>query len=255
MSKALATAGERGVVLTHALVGFRDDLAKAKKKDEERYGLDTDQHEQFDGIALAMLTELGWTPPKKKGKEPKADQAQLDWTKDQPTRRAKVQCLACARNFAVPAGEHLVACPDCGTIHLVKSDGQTVYKRLPVETMPDHLLALLNRKNNPELKQLSPKEAAKLAEWMLAHPHHTSAPELVKKGERVADPAVPGSGNALRIDCSLKTLAGTECAGFDSTDTPGTSVCSNCGQKYVVSIEDGRALIRLWSQADEDVQG
>jgi predicted RNA-binding Zn-ribbon protein involved in translation (DUF1610 family) len=243
-----------GVVIT-SLVEFRKELGKLKKKTAEK-NLDVADIEEHDAAAKDALEQLGWKPTPAKGKGSRAEVVDtIDMF--EPGKAAppapRVQCLTCSRNFAVPAGEEVVrACPDCGTIHSVKaSEDGTVFRRRKLVTPPEDILALLLREKDPQLKKLSAKEKARLELWKKENPDYTTNPELVKPGDRVADPAVPGSGNPLRIDCSSPTLAGTECSGFDSTDTPGQAVCPKCGQKYVVSIElDGKPLVRLFDPAD-----
>lgn len=260
--QTLPIEGVRGQVLTRALCVFRDALGKQKKKDEETFGLDTEQHEQFDGIAEAMLGELGWKPRKKgTSSDAPSDPTQMDFTKDQsamPTPRgARVKCLGCTRSFAVPHGADVLRrCPDCAAIHQVSADEEgTVFKLRHLVQPPDDVLALLLRSKDKQLAKLLPKEKRALDAWLNEHPDHMTNAELVERGDRVADPEVPGSGNALRIVC--RAVTGVECEGFDATDTPGAALCPSCGQKYVVELVAGdalvgdRVLVRSWSIDDE----
>lgn len=257
----LQTHGTRGQVLTMALVGYRKALAAQQKKDEETFGLDTEQHEQFDGIAHAMLKELGWSPPTKKAK-PVADEKQMDWTKDQnaaahattPAVKARVDCVRCKRRFAVPTGTEVdVACPDCGTVHQVSSsDDGTLFRLRERPQMPTHIAELWIKKKDPQAHGKLTKNMKRTLEAWLAEERNAlwiEAAELVARGERCANPEVPGSGNPLRLVC--RALMGNECDGFDTTDTPGESICPTCGQKYVVELIDGKCIARPWSIDDQ----
>jgi predicted RNA-binding Zn-ribbon protein involved in translation (DUF1610 family) len=240
-------------VLKHCLLVAAGVAKKARKKDEE-LGLDTTEHELFEVETKRFLKQLGWTAKGERAEDP----AQLDFTKDAAAagvrRGPRVDCTTCATGFAVPVGEkQRRRCPGCGDVYEVTSDEDGVVTFMKKREQMPTKIAELWSKAKQKLK-LSKVHRHELDEWLGANPDWIESPELVERGARVADPDVPGSGNPLRIDCSSPTLAGTECSGFDATDTPGSSVCPKCGQKYVVSIEDGRPLVRLWSQADEDVQ-
>lgn len=242
-------------VVTTALVEFRDDLAKLKKKLTKK-GLDTHEAEQHDAAAADLLSQLGWKPtPKGRGSNAEVvdDNLPLPFGEKSgapaaPVSRAKIHCKGpeCTRLFAVPPGDHLRACPDCGAVHRVKSDEDgTIHFEKLLQQPPDEILQLMLRAKSEDLAPLTKLEEKRLQKWVREHPDHVANAELVVRGERCADPDMPGSGNPLRIDCSR--IAGTSCAGFDSTDTPGASVCPSCGHKYVVSIElDGKVLVRPW---------
>lgn len=247
------------LVLTKSLVGFRKDLAKAMKKDEEEFGVDTDQHEVLDAVAHAMLKQLGWQPPapkeKKDGKPKKADKAQMDWTKDQaaepPGPRARIDCLGCKRQFAVEEGMEVnVACPDCGAVHQVNSSMGTVSRIRPRPQMPTHIYELWVQSKDAKAWKKAPKvRRVTLDTWLSDHPLWIESPELVPRGARVADPDVPGSGNPLRIVC--RDRVGTECDGFDTFDTPGRAQCTSCAQPYKIELVEGKLNVTTWSLDDE----
>lgn len=175
-----------------------------------------------------------------------------DASADAPPRMARVECLVCSRHFAVPVGDTIRSCPDCGTSHRVKADAEGIlYHRRILVVAPPEILELIRRKQdaNEKGEELPPKDAAELDAWLKANPDYVI--EQALPGDRVADPAVPGSGNPLRFDCSAATLSGNECDGFDGFDTPGQSVCPKCGNKYVVEILNGIILQRPWRPEDD----
>lgn len=239
-------------VLKHALLVANVAAAKAKKKDEE-FGLDTTEHERFDVAVKGFLKQLGWTA---KGEAPR-DPAQLDFTKDKSAEpivpRVRIDCLGCRRLLAVPEGKDVdVACPDCGAVHQVSSSEGVLSRIRPRPVMPTHIYELwVQSKDKPLWKNQSKVRRMALNDW-LNNPDHAlwiESPELVARGERVANPEVVGSGNPLRVDCAA--LVGTECGGFDSFDTPGATVCGTCGQKYKVEVVEGQLNVTAWSVDDE----
>lgn len=231
----LDVTGMREQAVKQGLLLLRDELKRSQKKDEEKFGLHSDGKDLLEEAALDVLEQLGWRPTKKGSAEVIRDPRQLEAPLGAAARQARVKCLVCARSFAVPAGEALRACPDCGAVHRVKSDDEgTVFQRRQVIAPPDEILQLMIREQSQDLAPLSHDEVSQLAEWRSKNPDHVRNPEEVERGDRVADPAVPGSGNPLRIDCH--SLVGNECQGFDATDTPGATVCPACGQKYSVLL-------------------
>lgn len=240
-------------VLVHSLQIGRATAKKARKKDEE-LGLDTTEHERFEAEAKRLLGALGHG----EGHDPR----QMDWTKDQNAAaaerpaavKARIDCIGCKRLFAVPSGAEVdVACPDCGTVHQVSSseDG-TLFRIRERPQMPTHIAELWIKRKDPKTHGKLTKNMTRTLDAWLNEERNAlwiEAAELVARGERVANPDVPGSGNPLRIVC--RALMGNECDGFDTTDTPGESLCNTCGQKYVVELIDGKCIARPWSIDDQ----
>lgn len=244
------------VVLTQALITYRAELKKARKKDEDM-GIPTQSHQDRDRAAHDLLDQIGWKPKDTSaGKiEVVDDKRQIplplgDQNDGARVVQAKVQCLACSRMFAVPVGDVTRSCPDCGTTHRVKADatGEVVYHKDLVKA-PDEIAAMLKRKLTEGEKPLSMLEEKRLELWLKENPDYVVEP--AEPGARLADPTRPGSGNPHRVDC--RTIAGRECDGFDSTDTPGTSLCPKCGGKYVVELVEGIVVTRQWD-ADRDAE-
>lgn len=254
--KTLRVEGVVEDVVTKALVEYREDLAKPQKKMEKK-GLDTAESEEHDAAAKDALEQLGWKPEKKTGSRVEVvggDTLPLplvfgDAAAGAAPHHARVQCATCARHFIVPAGDALRACPDCGTVHRVKSDEDgTVHQRRQLIRPPADILALMVREQADD-DDLTKVERTQLKNWREANPDHLTNDEHVEPGARVADPGTVGSGNPYFIGCG--SLTGTECEGFQSTDTPGSAVCPTCGQKYVVEVVEGRVLVRSWTIDDE----
>lgn len=229
-------------VIVRALTIYRDELKKARKKDEVM-GLPVAEHHEHDKIALDLLEQLGFSP-KSGGDKAEVTAAELGQL-PLPINHATVQCLTCSRNFRVPAGITLRACPDCGQVHKIKADEDgTLYERKPMVLVPPDIRALMVRKASDDADPLTPSEERALEVWLKANPNFIESDAPIEAGARVADPEVVGSGNPLRIDCT--SITGKECEGFDSTDTPGHALCPRCGQKYVVEVNDGALLLRLF---------
>lgn len=255
--KKLVVDGVIESVIVTALVEFREDLGKLKKKMAKKR-LGTEEAEGQDAAAKDALDQLGWVPTTK-GKSSSTEVIDdtlplpFDEHAPPPAPRARVQCAKCARNFMVPAGDALRACPDCGTIHRVKSDEDgTVHQRRPLVRPPAEILELMVREQSEDLAPLTKREEKVLANWRAANPDHLDNGEDVEPGDRVADPDVPGSGNAYWIGC--RQIAGTDCDGFEATDTPGSALCPKCGQKYSVELTDGKVVVRCWTLDDEAEQ-
>lgn len=249
MAVKLIVDGLREQAVKQGLLVLRAEIKKAKAKDET-LGLITESHDELDQAALDVLEQLGWTP-KSGAKGGSAEvvrddrQGVLPLGGAEPKARVRVQCLGCARNFAVPLGLSHKACPDCGTIHKVRSgeDG-TVYERAIAVQPPDEILELMKREVSDDLAPLTDIEKRQLKNWREVNPVHLANGELVLPGDRVADPEVPGSGNPLEIQCTSYVENG--CSGFTATDTPGTAVCPKCGQKFVVSLQEGVVYTRVY---------
>lgn len=250
----LDVTGLREQAVKQGLLLLRDELKRSQKKDEEKFGLHSDGKDLLEQAAMDVLEQLGWRPKDKGKAEVIRDPRQGDLPLG-TSSRARVKCMACARAFSVPAGEALRACPDCGTVHKVKSDENgAVFQRKLMIPPPDDILQLMIREQSDDLAPLSHDETSRLAAWRSKNPDHVKDPSLVEKGDRLADPNVPGSGNEFRIDC--RSIAGTDCDGFDTTDTPGTAVCPSCGQKYSILLgkreADGAAFAFSKIYAPED---
>jgi len=251
MKKTLHVEGVSEDVLTSALVSHQSELGKLKKKLTSAK-VDTTNVEHHDAVIRDLLQQLGYVPKKGGGVEVTVDDRQMPLPLGSlPAERGpRVTCLVCSRLFAVPAGDVKRRCPDCGTVHHIVTDEEgTLFRRHKVVEPPDDIRELLLRDKDPKAKKLTKGERALVETWLEANPEYTTDAELVERGDRVADPEVPGSGNPLRIDCSA--VAGTECAGFDTTDTPGVSVCPHCGQKYVIELVEGQVVARSWSLDDQ----
>lgn len=234
------------------LLALRAEMGKLKKKLEEKE-MDTAEEEELDAACVEVLRELGWRPKGDTGSnrvEAVRDDRQSELPLGAVPRGVVVQCFLCSRSFSVPVGDVTRACPDCGSIHRVKSDEDGVTQKRQVVVPPDDILALMIRETSDDLAPLTELEKETLEVWRTANPDHVRDSSLVEKGDRVADPGVVGSGNPLRIDCTR--IVGNECAGFDSVDTPGTALCTNCGQKYTVRVTDGVVTISSWKPEDED---
>lgn len=256
MSKTLIVEGRPEAVLMTALHTYRIELKKARKKDEAM-NQPTASHDADDKIALDMLTQLGYVPADSKGSKRDTaevvDDRQASIFDDHPPApKARVKCIGCTTLFAVPEGDRQVACPECGVVHRVKSgDGGTVYMAKRLARIPEEIAELVRRRDSDDLAPLTPTERMQLIEWMTANPDAVDPDTFFPKGERVADPTVPGSGNPLRIDC--RSIHGSEidCDGFDSTDTPGEALCPHCGHKTTVELLDGVIIVKPYSPEDD----
>lgn len=221
-------AVKRGLLL------LRSEIKKQKKNDEEKLGLETDGHDALDAVCVDVLKQMGWQPSDK-AKKGRVEATHDNRQTDLPLDRPRLTCQTCQCKFAAPVGVTSVKCPDCSAVFIFKLDekGELLQMSEAVEP-PDEIRALLVREKSDDTKPLSQIEKKKLANWRKENPSVVANPELVKKGDRVADPNVPGSGNEFPIDCHSHT--GVECKGFTSTDTPGDTVCPNCGQKYTIAL-------------------
>jgi Zn finger protein HypA/HybF involved in hydrogenase expression len=247
--KSLHVEGLAEDVLVVALVEHRDSLDKLKKKLREKH-LGVVDVEARDNVAREILNELGWVPKDTSKStvevtDPRQGELPIGapgGSADAAVPKARATC-ECGRQFTAPAGQHLRACPDCGLVYRVTSDDRgELLSEVRLETPTIELLELITRERTPGTKPLSALEKKILAKWRKEHTERCEEPELVARGERVADPDVAGSGNEIEIQCM--TYHGSDCTGFKTTDTPGQSTCPHCGQKYVVELVEGRALVR-----------
>jgi Zn finger protein HypA/HybF involved in hydrogenase expression len=262
MAATLHLDGLPEEAVTLGLVALREKLTKARKLNDE-LKRDTESIDELDEAAADLLKQLGYVEPKKRkganvgevtrddGEHP--DQIGMEF---KPAPRSRVECLTCGGRFAVPVGDHQRKCPDCGTIHRVKSDedGEIFMRRIVVEP-PDEIRKLFIMRASDDLPPLTPADQKTLEAWIAENPDYTTNAELIPTGDRVADPERPGSGNEIEVNCH--SLIGNECDGFKTTDTPGESVCPKCGQKYTVEILDGedgkpRALVRPYAKPDDE---
>lgn len=237
MSTKLFLQGLHEEAVKRGLLTLRAEIPKAIKKDRA-LGAPTKYHEELDTAARDVLEQMGWEPEAKRGGsgvEAVRDERQMELPVGSQPLQGRVTCLGCARMFAVPEGVHFRKCPDCGTIHHISvgEDG-ALFQAVRAETVPDDILQLMIRETSDDLAPLTEEEAETLRTWRLAHPDAVRSPETVEPGARLADPKVPGSGNPLRVECSI--LTGRECSGFETTDTPGVALCHKCGQKYAVEL-------------------
>jgi DNA-directed RNA polymerase subunit RPC12/RpoP len=238
MSLHLHLDGLPQQAVTRGLVALLEQIKKARKSDRA-LGLTVKPHDELEAAAKDVLDQMGWEPPAKKGKgsvevvrDPRQVGLQLE---TKPGPRAEIACANCSRKFKVPVGDHERKCPDCGSVFRVKADedGKVIQQRA-VAVPPDEILQLIIREKSDDLAPLTKLEAKRLEKWRKENPDHTTTPELIEAGDRIADPKVVGSGNPLAIDCH--SLTGKECKGFEATDTAGTAVCPTCGQKYTIEI-------------------
>lgn len=227
--------------VTLGLLALLEQIKKARKANEG-LKLDTHEHDELEACAKDLLEQLGYVPPKRKGsnvgevtrdeEDPKQGKLPLEF---KPGPRARITCNGCRRRFGVPVGDQRRKCPDCGIIHHVVSDEDgTVFRQRTLIEPPDEILALFIARDSADLPPLNPADQKTLDDWIAANPDHTLHGELVEKGDRLADPDRPGSGNPLEIVCDA--LIGNGCPGFFSTDTPGDALCPKCGQKWTVEI-------------------
>lgn len=253
----LEITGMREQAVKQGLLLLRDELKRSQKKDEEKFGLHSDGKDLLEEAAQDVLEQLGWRPKGKGGVEVVRDDRQVEMPLGAKGAPARVKCIVCARLFAVPAGDALRACPDCGAIHRVKSDDEgTVFQQRQLVRPPDDILELMIREQSDDLAPLFPDEEKKLREWREANPDHIKNGELVETGDRLADPEVPGSGNPFRVDCAA--ISGNECGGFETSDSPGSAVCPSCGNKYSIVLGkregDGLAFVfaKIYDPADDE---
>lgn len=240
--------------VTLGQLALQKEIKKARKADEG-LEMDTSEHDELEACSKDLLQQLGYVAPKKKsqgGAEVTRDPRQLEAVLG---KAAFPQCQACGRRFGVPAGEKAMRrCPDCGSPHAIASDanGMIIMEKRLVEP-PDEIRALMIRAKDKDAKPLSPLEKKRLEKWVKENPDHTTNAEEILRGERVADPAVPGSGNPLEIIC--ETYVQNGCSGFDSVDTEGKAgPCPKCGQLYKVMLEEGKVFVRPWSDLDTELE-
>jgi predicted RNA-binding Zn-ribbon protein involved in translation (DUF1610 family) len=240
--KQLHVEGLAEDVATLALVEYRENLGKLKKKMSDAH-IGTEDVDARDKVAAEILSQLGWKPKTSSVEVTDPRQGDLPLgASDATMPKPRVTCT-CGVRFAAPAGQHIRACPGCGKVYRVTSDDRgELLSQVELATPDDGVLSQLVRERTPNAKPLLPFEKKQLAKWRKDHPERCEDPELVERGERVADPDVAGSGNELEIQCM--TYHGSECTGFKTTDTPGHSTCPSCGQKYVVELLEGRAHVR-----------
>jgi hypothetical protein len=255
---------EEAVML--GLVALREKIKRAEKMNIE-LKRSTDELEDLDGAARDLLDQLGYKEPEKKKRNDVAEVVRDDRQKElaletKPGPRARITCLneACRCRFVVPVGQTLRKCPDCHTMHAITSDEDgTVFKQRIVIEPPDDIRMLFIAQQSDDLPPLNPTQQKTLDAWIKVNPDHTLTGELVEKGDRVADPDRPGSGNPLEILCD--SYIGNGCPGFMTTDTPGQSLCPKCGSKWTVTLEKsepndkGAILVVPFDPAAEEPPG
>lgn len=207
--KTLHLEGSAETIVRNGLLLYREAIKKAKKKDEE-LGLEVDGHDESDGIAKDILTQLGWKPKAEKGRVEVTggdDPAQLDLTAGiVPQVFGVVQCFGCSRRFTVPPGHGFYACPDCSCIHRVtSSDDGTVYRLAEINRMPDDIAELHGRRRagNP----LSESEIELLDSWIATHPDYMSPLDELNVGGELPAVPEPGAPGATLEDPGAETPA------------------------------------------------